>query len=147
MREVIDFHKNGNYSVILFSDGTMIRNCSFDKMIPEFPDSMDLKLTNKCSGGCRYCFTYDTLVETPDGDKKISELKIGDSVLSFDETDHIILEKNVTDVMQRHYSGCLICIELETGKYIKCTPNHKLLTKNRGWVKAEDLVESDILYG
>ena len=64
MREVIDFHKNGNYSVILFSDGTMIRSCSFDKMIPEFPDSLDIKLTNKCSGtNCKWCHEHSG----PDG--------------------------------------------------------------------------------
>ena len=147
MREVIGSYKNGNYTVVILSDGTMIRSCKDDVMVSEFPDSMDIKITNKCSGGCRYCFTYDTLVKTPNGNKKISELKIGDSVLSFDETHRIMVEKNVTDVMKRHYNGCLICIELETGKHIKCTPNHKFLTKNRGWVKAEDLVESDILYG
>ena len=37
-------------------------------------------------------------------------------------------------------------IEIEyNGKTIQCTPEHKILTKNRGWVKAEDLQESDEL--
>ena len=31
----------------------------------------------------------------------------------------------------------------ETGKSIKCTPEHKIYTKNRGYVMAKDLVESD----
>ncbi len=30
-----------------------------------------------------------------------------------------------------------------TGKYVICTPDHKIYTKNRGYVKAKDLQESD----
>jgi intein/homing endonuclease len=26
---------------------------------------------------------------------------------------------------------------------IKCTPDHKIMTKNRGWVEAKDLTEDD----
>lgn len=56
MREVIGAYKNGNYHVIILSDGTMIRNCKEDIMVPEFPDSMDIKITNKCTGtNCLYC--------------------------------------------------------------------------------------------
>lgn len=55
MREVIGSYKNGNYTVVILSDGTMIRSCKDDVMVSEFPDSMDIKITNKCSGGCRYC--------------------------------------------------------------------------------------------
>ena len=37
-------------------------------------------------------------------------------------------------------------IEIEfNGKTIRCTPSHKILTKNRGWVEAENLNESDEL--
>ena len=32
-----------------------------------------------------------------------------------------------------------------TGKYIKCTPDHKVWTENRGYVKAKNLKESDIV--
>lgn len=60
MREVIGSYKNGNYTVVILSDGTLIRACKDDVMIPEFPDSMDIKLTNKCSGGCQYCHEAST---------------------------------------------------------------------------------------
>lgn len=33
----------------------------------------------------------------------------------------------------------------ETGKFIECTPEHKVYTKNRGYVMAQDLNEDDIL--
>ena len=33
----------------------------------------------------------------------------------------------------------------ETGKSITCTPEHRIYTKNRGYILAKDLVEDDIL--
>jgi ribonucleoside-diphosphate reductase alpha chain len=37
-------------------------------------------------------------------------------------------------------------IEIESeGHILRCTPDHKILTKNRGWVEAKDLVETDEL--
>jgi len=32
-----------------------------------------------------------------------------------------------------------------TGKSIKCTPDHKIFTENRGYVCAKDLMENDVL--
>lgn len=39
----------------------------------------------------------------------------------------------------------LIEIEDEAGHIIKCTPDHQILTKNRGYVMAKDLLETDEL--
>ena len=47
--------KNGNYFKILCSDGTLIKYNKEDKLIPEYPDSMDVKITNKCNMMCQYC--------------------------------------------------------------------------------------------
>jgi ribonucleotide reductase alpha subunit len=33
----------------------------------------------------------------------------------------------------------------ESGKTIECTPDHKIMTKNRGWVMAKELEEDDVL--
>ncbi len=53
-------YKNGNYSVTIFDDGTKIRKTQADEFIPEFPESIDLKLTDRCDGGCRYCHESST---------------------------------------------------------------------------------------
>lgn len=39
----------------------------------------------------------------------------------------------------------LIEIAGSNGKTIQCTPEHKILTKNRGWVEAQNLIETDEL--
>jgi ribonucleoside-diphosphate reductase alpha chain len=33
----------------------------------------------------------------------------------------------------------------DTGKTITCTPDHKVFTKNRGWVRADELTQDDVL--
>lgn len=60
-KELIGKYINGNYKVFILSDGTMIRSCKEDTMIPEFPDSMDIKITNKCDQNCSYCHEKSTL--------------------------------------------------------------------------------------
>lgn len=55
-------YKNGNYIVRLSQKGTKI--CSAlrrgEEFIPEFPDSIDIKLTDMCSIGCPYCHESST---------------------------------------------------------------------------------------
>lgn len=54
-------YKNGNYTVTLFlTDGTMLRYSLDDALVPSFPDSMDIKITNSCSLNCRYCHEKST---------------------------------------------------------------------------------------
>lgn len=48
-------YKNGNYTVSLFSDGTKIKRTPFDRFEAEFPDSIDLKITDRCDMGCAMC--------------------------------------------------------------------------------------------
>ena len=63
MKNLIGSYKNGNYKVFIFDDGTMIRHTEDDTYRPEFPDSMDIKITNKCNSNCPYCHERST----PDG--------------------------------------------------------------------------------
>ena len=52
----IGMYKNGNYDVIIFDDGTKIRQNNLDYLEPEFPESIDIKITNKCDMGCCMCY-------------------------------------------------------------------------------------------
>lgn len=51
-------NKNGNYVVRILDDGTKIRLS--DNPIPEYPESIDVKITNKCNAGCKFCHEKST---------------------------------------------------------------------------------------
>ena len=53
-------YKNGNYSVCIFSDGTKIRQNDSDTFVPEKPESIDLKITNRCDMNCPMCHEDST---------------------------------------------------------------------------------------
>lgn len=53
--ERIGTYRNGNYNVNIFDDGTKMRYTVQDEFIPAFPESMDLKITDKCDMGCPFC--------------------------------------------------------------------------------------------
>lgn len=49
-------YTNGNYNVTLsLKDGTKIRETEEDEFIPSRPESIDIKITNKCDIGCLFC--------------------------------------------------------------------------------------------
>jgi len=52
---------NGNYIVrICAQDGTKIRITDADEFVAEFPESMDLKITNYCDRCCAFCHENST---------------------------------------------------------------------------------------
>lgn len=48
-------YKNGNYNVEIYSDGTKVRWSDDDFFNADFPDSMDMKITNYCDMACPMC--------------------------------------------------------------------------------------------
>lgn len=48
MKRLLSKYKNGNYEVMIFDDGTKIRYNNLDCLIPDFPESMDMKISNYC---------------------------------------------------------------------------------------------------
>ncbi len=53
-------YKNGNYLVKLYDDGTKIKQTNAEDFIAEFPDSIDLKITNYCDLNCPMCHERST---------------------------------------------------------------------------------------
>ena len=133
------FYKNGNYTVCIMNDGTKIRRTNEDEFIPAYAENVDVK----CTMGCQWCFPEDVMIETPQGKKQISDIEKGDMVYSFNPLNSEFQIKPVDMVFCRDYEGEVIEITLEDSNTIKCTPNHKFYTTNRGWVAAGDLSEND----
>jgi organic radical activating enzyme len=76
MNNLLHSYKNGNVNVSLFSDGTSIREYEGEPN-PDYPCSMDIKITDKCNAGCRFCHEQST----PEGqhgdlDKLLDVLKV-----------------------------------------------------------------------
>lgn len=98
--------------------------------------------------GALICFPYDELVLTEKGYRKIGEIvenKEDIKVWSYNfEKERPELKrierhiKNITPTKQ-----CFVEVKLSNGKSFICTDNHKVWTKNRGYVEAKDLTSID----
>ena len=64
IKNAITNHFNGNYMVKILEDGTKERNFHIEaeeediknnNYLPDFPESIDLKITNHCDLHCKYC--------------------------------------------------------------------------------------------
>lgn len=93
------------------------------------------------------CLSGDTLIYTNMGKVSIKEIvdnKLELKVLTLNEKENTFEWKKIKDYFNNGKKK-LIEIELEDGNILKCTPEHEIYTKNRGWVKAIELTENDEL--
>lgn len=90
-------------------------------------------------GTGRGCFVPESRVKTKNGWKFIQDIQVGDIVQGEDGWNE------VEDKFIYNINEFLVKLELDNGKEIICTKDHKILTKNRGYVKAIELNETDIL--
>jgi len=56
LKEKLAEYDNGNYHVTLLRDGTKIRENDLDFFEADFPESIDITISKKCSRGCKYCY-------------------------------------------------------------------------------------------
>lgn len=56
MNRLLGVYKNGNYIVKILRNGTKIRETEADEFIPTFAENCDVKITDKCDGGCPFCY-------------------------------------------------------------------------------------------
>ena len=96
--------------------------------------------------GVNPCLVGDTLIQTIEGAKPIKDL-VGTQpyVYCMNDEGKLII-KQASKVWKTRENAELIEIDFNRGKLI-CTPDHKIFTRNRGWVKAVDLQPKDKLNG
>lgn len=95
------------------------------------------------------CIEEHTKIMTVGGEKEIKDVKVGDLVYCYDDNGNVKVRKvlNVID------NGIKDCIELTwkskgngtTGTLI-CTPDHKILSRDDEWVRADSLNIGDRVY-
>lgn len=137
-----------NYSVI-WNNLVTVRLDKGDVMElpPDKSEFYDVSLGNKCSTGkCNFCLTSDNFIKTKNGDVAVHNIKINDLVYSLNNTNNSIELKPVLNTSERFYEGDIIEISIEN-TVLRCTPNHKVYTTNRGYVRADNLhLEDDIVF-
>lgn len=53
-------YQNGNYQVSLYADGTKVRETEAEVFLPQFPENVDLKITDYCEVNCPMCHERST---------------------------------------------------------------------------------------
>jgi len=104
------------------------------------------------------CLTGDTVIQIMNTDGSVQSISLasfveqyefgamtGVKVRSSNISTGEVTWNTVSDAAKTATVTELIEIEDESGKIIRCTPDHQIYTKNRGYVKAGDLLETDVL--
>jgi len=84
------------------------------------------------------CVEKHTLVMTDNGNKPIYKVKVGDNVLTRDGYKRVIAsgQTGVKEVIRAEFTD---------GSHIIATPDHRIFTHNRGFIRLSELLSSDIL--
>lgn len=92
--------------------------------------------------GSPTCFTKDTLIHTDLGVKRISDIEVGNHVLSYNHEKKVNEYRIVTDTpVSKNHSGKLFKIKMKDGTIIKVTNNHEFFN-GTDYVKIEDILLS-----
>jgi len=91
---------------------------------------------NTQGGNQAACFTADTMIDTPNGDKKISSMKRGDKIFSYDKGKKTVeyVKNSVVYPPAKVWDFIL-----SNGNKVSATEHHTMLT-TKGWKKFGDLI-------
>lgn len=89
------------------------------------------------------CFTADTLVATPDGERPIAALDVGDAVVSW-SPDGVAVETVGRVVRKKERAAAVVlALTFADGRVLRATPNHPLYSVSRGFVPAGELAPGE----
>jgi ribonucleoside-diphosphate reductase alpha chain len=145
---VIKKRFESGYPYLFFSDNA-------NNAAPQIYKDKGLMINNS-----NLCFAGDTLIEisTKEDGSDATWVQLVDFTYNFNlgiwekiytrswnSTSKTFVWAEVSNAAQTGEVDELIVIETPDGNVIECTPEHKILTKNRGWVEAQNLEENDEL--
>jgi hypothetical protein len=110
-----------------------------DPIISPFgPEIADIEISvNGCPNRCSFCSPAGTIVNTPNGDKQIQDLKVGDRVWGYKNGEKV--EQEIVETYSRQYEGEMIYIELDNGQTVALTPEHPVVLADGRQILAGDL--------
>ncbi len=116
-----------------------------DEALEEYIDLYGLDLGRATFEQEYECFKPDALVACHDQVKPISDIRVGDSVIT-----HTGRIRRVDNVMEKPYSGDMVKINSYGNRPIICTPEHPIYTcdpktQTYHWKEAKDISAGDYL--
>lgn len=109
MKSLLGSYKNGNYNVYIFEDGTKIRHNNENELIAAFPESIDMKISNRCNMGCPQCHEQSV----PDGALANLHHPLLDSLHPYTELalggGNILEHPDLEDFLERMAARQIIC--------------------------------------
>lgn len=93
------------------------------------------------------CFPFETLIETEIGPVPIGEiveLGRGETALAYNRAKDLFEFRPIRRRLRKPLSKSLVAVHHERGMLV-CTEDHKVLTKERGYVRAASLQAGDLL--
>jgi DNA polymerase-3 subunit alpha len=131
-------YKNNEYVARLKEELHTIKDRGFSKYFLTMKKIVDKSKEKQLCGAGRGCFLPNSRVKMHDNTLiAIKDIKIGDFVISHDGT-----KQRVIDTLTYEVNEEMLEIEMEDGRKIYCTKDHKILT-TVGWKEAKDLTEND----
>lgn len=88
------------------------------------------------------CFPAGTKILTPNGEKELQCLKVGDIITSYNRNTGNTENKPILNLF-KHKAKRIVKVKLSNKKEIICTSNHPFFTKDREWVSAGCLRSDD----
>lgn len=97
--------------------------------------------------GWQGCFPAGTMVETEFGPRAIDEIIANKEEIRVWSFNH---KKGCTELQPvigwwKNPPNSIVEVSLSDGTIFECTPDHKIYTENRGYVRADSLLSSDLL--
>lgn len=93
--------------------------------------------------GIIHCVDSNSMISMSDGTQKpLIEILPGDEIITWNEVEEKFENSRVIENWDKGVQEC-IDIHMEDGSFLSCTPEHRILTRNRGWVEAKDLTTDD----
>ena len=108
-KKLLGRYTNGNYEVMIWNDGSKLRFNDKDNLTPEFPESIDCKISNKCDMGCPFCHE----MSVPDGALANLNHPIFDSLPAWTELalggGNVFAHPGLEDFLRRMAARHIIC--------------------------------------
>lgn len=113
-----------------------------NKLDPKLGELLWVILENSASYSFNRCLSPDTIVETKDGYKMMFEMNKGDEIKGYDIDNNKDIFVEILDIYENNVE--LYEIELEDGRKIKCSMEHKFLCKDKKMHKLSKIIDKKL---